>query len=101
MKAKLIEVLDRMTFIPVLAVEVSASDGFLARRAGYGTRCIVFGKLSGGLFAYDPYQHGDRTMTAAHDYVERHWDELESGAVVDVEYVLGETKQPKRSEVAP
>lgn len=98
MKTKLIEVLDRMTFIPALAVEVSGSDGYLARRAGYADRCIVFGKLAGGRFSYDPYDHGDRTMCAAHQYVAENWDALESGAVVDVEFVLGEVERPKRSE---
>lgn len=80
MKTKLIEVRDRMTFIPALAIEVSGADGALARRAGYGDRCIVFGKLSGGQFEFEPYNWRDRTMRTAHGHVAEHWDILESGA---------------------
>jgi hypothetical protein len=50
--------------------------------------------------AYDAYEWpGDvRTFRAAHLYVEEHFDEIEDGAVVDVEFILGETAEPKVSE---
>jgi len=37
-------------------------------------------------------------MLKAHEYIEKCFDELESGAVVDVEYILGETNKMKQSE---
>lgn len=54
--------------------------------------------MEGGRAHYDPYDWGDRTWQVAHDYIARHWDELVDGAVVDVEYVLGETAEPKHPE---
>lgn len=50
--------------------------------------------------AYDPYDWGDRTMTVAHQYIESNFDQLNNGDVVDVEFILGETSVPKRSEAA-
>jgi len=37
-------------------------------------------------------------MLNAHKYIKEHWDELRSGSVVDVEFILGESKEPKASE---
>jgi len=39
-----------------------------------------------------------RTMLEAHRHVAAHWNELQSGDVVDVEFILGETAAPKVSE---
>ena len=45
---------------------------------------------------------GERPFTAfagnAHHYIQEHFDELHDGDVVDVEFILGETKAPKVSE---
>jgi hypothetical protein len=38
MISKLLEVRDAGTFIPVLATSISKEDGYLARRAGFGSR---------------------------------------------------------------
>lgn len=98
MITKLIELRDSATFIPCLAIRVSGEDGYLARRAGYGEPCVLFGRLQGGRFAYDPYEWKDRTFKTAHNYIIEHFDDLKDGQVVDVEHILGETKSPKRSE---
>jgi hypothetical protein len=37
-------------------------------------------------------------MPLAHQHIEQNWDLLNDGDVVDVEYILGETSEPKRSE---
>jgi len=34
----------------------------------------------------------------AHDYIEKHFNELKDGDVIDVEHILGETTKKKRSE---
>ncbi|KKL90716.1 hypothetical protein LCGC14_1901950, partial [marine sediment metagenome] len=39
-----------------------------------------------------------RTVAEAHRYVAAHWDELKSGDVIDVEFVLDETTEKKVSE---
>lgn len=48
---------------------------------------------------YDSFNWSNaRTMHVAHEYLKEHFDDLESGAVIDVEFILGETETPKRSE---
>jgi hypothetical protein len=37
-------------------------------------------------------------MGNAHHWIIEHWDELKDSDVVDVEFILGETQQPKVSE---
>jgi len=104
MQTKLIELRDRGTFIACLAVSIDGNDGYLARRAGYGDRCILFMRADGRStmtrceVTYDPYDWRDRTFTTAHLWLTEHWDEVRDHDVVDVEYILGETDAPKRSE---
>jgi selenophosphate synthetase-related protein len=98
MESKLLEIRDAGTFIPVLAVSIAREDGYLARRAGFGSRCIYLVHLEGHHCAYNPYDWTNRTMCQAHQYIERNWDVLESGDVIDVEFILGETTTRKESE---
>lgn len=37
-------------------------------------------------------------MTVAHKNIEEQFDHLESGSVIDVEFILGQTPAPKKSE---
>lgn len=103
MKIKLFELRDRATFIPIFAFEASKYSGteeenYLLGRAGYGGSCIVVGRLDCyGKFCYEPGWN-DRTFDIAHRYLEQNWHSLESGAVVDVEFILGETTEKKKSE---
>jgi hypothetical protein len=109
--AKTFELRDRMTFIPLVAISCKVGDGanieryvadeYLLRRAGYGPEChhILLTRLDGESKACsDPYAWGDRTFFRAHLYIEQHWDNLTSGDVIDVEFILGETTTPKISE---
>ena len=50
--------------------------------------------------AGDPFEWGlnPRTMHVAHKHIVENFDYLESGSVVDVEFILRETKHPKESE---
>lgn len=101
MQVKAFEVRDRLTFIPVFAIKPrSANDAqaYLLRRCGWGPTGVIVGRLSDGAGQSDPYSWGCRTMTAAHDWIEQQFDNLEDGAVIDVEHILGETDTPKRSE---
>jgi hypothetical protein len=106
MQIKLFEIRDAHTFIPAVAVQCSTLAGsvtpeerYLLRRSGYGEdNCVLLTRLAGGKSEYDPYSWGDRTMNAAHLHIERNWNRLASGDVVDVEFSLGETKEPKLSE---
>jgi len=111
MKTLVLEVRDRATFLPVVAIDMNpdgeswydsfAKQRFLLRRAGYvcdGRPIILLTRLHGGPSHYDPYDWGDRTMKVAHNYIEENWITLSDGDVIDVEFILGETAEPKRSE---
>jgi len=110
METKLFEVRDRMTMIPVMATKLiparSEAERFLLGWAGYHSNAgqfdgwIVLVHLSSAECQNDPYEWtgGSRTMHEAHKYIQQHWDELQSGEVVDVEYILGETTVKKESD---
>ena len=99
MTVKLLEIRDRGTTVPAMAIEVSGGDGWLMRRAGFDSPMIYLIMLATEKCHYDPYRwENPRTMRNAHLYIESHWHDLQNGDVVDVEYILGETATPKRSE---
>lgn len=108
MNTKLLEIRDRATFIPVVAVEMASdepAEEWLLSRSGYpepwrGPTMILLAKLESGFATYDPFgwPGPSRTMRDAHLAIRRRWNELRSGDVVDVEYERGETPAPKRSE---
>ena len=106
MTTKLFEIRDRGTLIPALAVQVgypqpgnTPAENWLLECAGYGHTMVILTFLTGSRNAeYDPFAWNDRTMRTAHQYIEAHFDELESGAVICVEYILGERATPKVSE---
>jgi len=116
MIVKALEVRDAATFIPVIAIKMvpdyvfrfdeTTPERYLLRRAGYNfdDPCVVLVRMEcSGVdrnATYDPYSWGggSRTMTVAHDYIIKNFDNLNSGDVIDVEFILGETNQPKQSE---
>jgi hypothetical protein len=105
MEIKTLEIRDRATFIPCLAISTKSSDAeqhYLLRKAGYSDcgngDCILFGWLQGGKLTYDAYSWGDRTMATAHHHIKEHFDSLKNGDVIDVEFILGETTNCKLSQ---
>jgi len=110
MTTKTIELRDKGTFIPMLAIKLepgNEADRYLLSRAGYGVaaedqgKYILLARIEGGnlAFHYSPHEWPNRrTFGVAHEWIIEHFDEIESGAVVDVEFILGETGQPKISE---
>ncbi len=111
MISKTFEIRDEGTYIPVLAIKLSPeceADRHLLARSGYGNspesqaRYIIVIKIAGGPDGAhsDPmkWQGDTRTMPTAHLHIREHFDELEAGAVIDVEFLLGETDAPKLSE---
>lgn len=115
MDVKLFEVRDRMTTIPVMAVRLdseSERERWLIGRAGYGT---TRGIQRGYILLMEIARPDDgcvravadgwvglpgrgRTLPMAHALIQDAWDKLANGAVVDVEYMLGETEAPKETE---
>lgn len=110
MDVKTLEIRDRGTFIPALAVRLdprNERDIYLLARAGFGlvpeyqARYVLLTQLEQPETQYDPHSWGvSRTMREAHIALEIDWDRWHDGAVLDVEYVLGETIAPKQSEAA-
>jgi hypothetical protein len=108
MDAKTFEIRDEGTFIPALAVKLNPAceqDRYLLGRAGYGIHpdvqagYVIVVKLEGCNAQYNSSYWGNgRTMEVAHSFIMEHFDELSSGAVIDVEYILGERTEPKVSE---
>jgi hypothetical protein len=105
MQTKLLEIRDRGTFIPVMATEFKGSESGLLRVAGYAADefYVIVTKLAGGEVsaAYDPHDWPghSRTMMEAHKFIRQHFAALAEGQVIDVEFILGETKAPKRSDI--
>lgn len=116
MIAKALELRDKGTFIPLLAIDMNPSwctdfndpidadrQRYLLRRCGYpcdGKPNITITPLraDGSPATNDPYWWRDRTYKVAHDYIIDHWTALRDGDVIDVEFILGETFDKKRSE---
>jgi len=106
MNVKLFELRDRATFIPVFAFRPSSDDEgeqYLLLRAGFeASSHIILGRLEcSGINAnctYDAYAWGGRTFPVAHRFIAEHFEELPSGAVIDVEFILGEKSDYKASE---
>lgn len=108
MQTKILEIRDSGTFIAVMAISMASEDpiqGYYLRRDGYSVdgSTIMLVRLNDGGSQNDPYKWPDgrgRTMNEAHVYIVDHFDELHDGAVIDVEYILGEKPQPKMTERA-
>jgi hypothetical protein len=107
MKYKILEIRDSMTFISVLAVRMESIDpkeAYYLWREGYvpGSNIVMLTRLTDCDTRNNPYHwdapHYGRTMKIAHDYIVKHYAELQTGDVVDVQYILGETASVKKSE---
>lgn len=103
-ETKTIEIRDRGTFVPALATRVECENGqsqdcYLLGRAGHRRTFIVLTHLQTGHSHWDPgCWDQTRTMRQAHRLLLEIWHKLDSGDVLDVEYLLGETPRPKLSE---
>lgn len=111
MNTKLLEIRDEGTCILALGIQMMSKrpDGidhwFLHYRSGYPKdgSSIMLMCLSDGKATNDPYEWGSlgmgmRTMPNAHNWIIDNWDKLSDGDVVDVQYILGETKESKLTE---
>jgi len=109
MNVKVLEIRDRATMIPALAIRqsypVDRCSVHLLSHVGFGR---VFEDQCGYVFLMrlvdhetqsDPNCWTGRTMHTAHRHICDHWDDLEDGSVIDVEYLLGESDMPKTSDV--
>ena len=103
---KLFEVRDRGTLIPVMAIrpDTSGQEEAILRRGGFSSpdRYIFLVKLLDRIeIQHDPWAWTyARTMHVAHLHIEHNFDRLESGQVIDIEFILGESAKAKESEIA-
>ena len=110
-ETKLFEISDSATTLLVMAHRVSDPQGERERKilshSGYGRTfedqqryVFMTDNIRGGTgpqsrFTYAAFDWGNqRTLRVAHQHIKDNWDALESGDVVDVAYILGETTEP-------
>lgn len=125
METKLFELRDRGTFIPLLCVKPGKPRPHSSDCTGEGGRCncgVAFEDKMAWRYGYrsrdeigppiivthmsEPdrgchnasHVWGDRTFQTAHLFIEEHWDELKSGDLIDVRFILGESITPCESE---
>jgi hypothetical protein len=108
-EVKLFELRDKGTFIPLMCVKVPGGR----RMTGYDRECWLVRRAgwveSGGVYVihmtstqrchYDAFEWGDRTFFNAHQFIEKNWNELPNGALIDVRHILGETDSPCETEM--
>lgn len=101
---KVVEIRDRATLIPALAIKMRASDAhelFLFMHAGYpicSEPCVLLISIEAPCHSArcsDEWgERSARTMTTAHKWIQNHFDEIKSGQVIDVEFILKEKEKP-------
>lgn len=104
MITKFLEVRDEATCIPVLAIKMEGEGALEARylwRCGYPDtgNGVVLMKLMDQKATSDLSEWDNRTMQVAHQYIEEHFNILQSGQVVDVRVILGEAPEPAAPEI--
>lgn len=101
-EAKMLAVMDTCTRIPLIAFKVSPNtmkEGIMLERHGFTInphQYTFFYDLNSGTCSYDPYKMNDfHTLTPACRHIERNWDSVKSGDLIDVEYMRGDTDAPR------
>lgn len=108
LNSKAFEIRDRLTYIPVICIDmnpnqdgISEAESYHLTRTGYAERAVILFRMDGqGVATWDAYEHREsgRTLKEAHLFIDRHWDKLKSGDVIDIEFILGESDKPKISQ---
>ena len=108
MKTKILEIRDRCTTIPILAFKLCKHDDMTVKEYIMLNHCghpeesfqvfvLRLCDLQGFLSPFD-WSRTSRTMRAAHDYIQKNWDQINGGDLIDVEFILGEKETKKESE---
>lgn len=103
MVTKVFEVRDEITHIGVMATKMvgeTPDEDYEVERCGFGrgSNLVIVTKMYEPESQHDAYNWPSRTMKHAHLYIEQHFDELKSGDVIDVQYILGESDAPCKSD---
>lgn len=97
---KFLEVRDICTNITVFAFATRSEDpieSYHLIREGFCQDTIMMGRLETGETHYDPYDW-DSTLFKAHEYLLEHFNELQTGDVIDVAFLNGRRDKPAMSE---
>lgn len=100
METKVFEVRDRLTFIPIMAIRLNQEDPqerYLVRQSGW-TAEFIFARINNMHFTMGIEWQKDRTLGTVTRHIRENWNNLISGEVIDVEFVLGEVSKPKRAQ---
>ncbi len=97
---KFLEIRDRATFIPAMAVQIMGGDSWMLRRFGFDNyiKYIFLIRLDTLIGHLNEFEWDNRTMSVAHKYIIAMWYEINNEDVIDVEYILGESSVKKISE---
>ena len=103
METKLLEIRDIGTRIMVICTKLQGEDiteKTMLKSAGFSpiSRSILLVPMPSCKARYDPFELKDRTYFTAHRYIAYRWDKLQTGDVIDVEYILKETDKVKKAE---
>lgn len=103
MHIKMFEVRDVATMIPIMAIKVNGStdqDKYLAGRANLLDGDIIVIDIHKEFATSISDNHERyRTLKVAHNHLDRYFDSLENGSVIDIEFILGEKDVEKRPEL--
>lgn len=106
-EARVLEIRDRGTLIPALAVRLkpwNEASQALMEAAGYwgDWKPVMLIDMATHDACVNPRAWGERrgarTLPTAHEYIEKHWDEVRDGDVIDVRFILGESEAPVEPE---
>lgn len=108
-ETKTFEIRGESTFIPAICSRLAPSgDGietekerYILARSGFRDSPVhvLLTILSSFRCSYASGLHGSAFLATAHEYIEGHWDSLNSGDVIDVDFISGTRAQPRRSEM--
>lgn len=100
--AKMLAVMDRGTHIPLIAFKVSPNtmkECVMLERHDFGVNPhehTFFYDISSGTCSHNPYKmEGSYTLTPACKHIRDNWGSINSGDLVDAEYIRGETSEPR------
>ena len=97
-ETKIFAIHDVMTLVSMMVqrlVPETLQEELILSRAGYREidNYFFFSTFRDemGEFTYDVYKlENQRSFGTAARYIKQNWDELESGELIDIEYILGE-----------
>ena len=108
METKFFEVRASATCVPIIATRLrptNESEQWMLAHLGYGmdpdkqAQYIFVARLEGGSVATpNPYDETSPELKVVHEYLIEHFDEAESGAVLDADFIQGIRPAQRKSD---